>query len=173
VQADPVDPAAVDPAALDPAALADAAPPAVDADGVLDFTVQRRPVRFRVDADVFEAIPALPAMMAFELSEVAVRLRDAPTTAARRAALLEVFGKILAPASLERFVERLGSGSEPIDAAQLIRIVQGLLGHYGLRPTQPSPGSSPAPPAPASGTPSTDGSPSPASILAGFPSTGS
>jgi hypothetical protein len=163
VQADP----------LDQGPGPDSAPPAVDADGVMDFTVTRRPVRFRIDHDVFEAIPALPAMAAFELSEIGERLRDAPTPAARRAALLEVFGAILAPSSLERFVARLGSPSEPIDAAQLIRVIQGLLGHYGLRPTPPSPGSSPAPPAPASGMPSTDGSPSPASILAGFPSTGS
>jgi hypothetical protein len=161
VQADPLDPAA------------EVAPPAVDADGVLDFTVARRPVRFRVDGDVFEAIAALPAMMAFELSEIGARLRDAPTTAARQAALLEVFGAILLPSSLERFVQRLGSPTEPIDAGQLIAIVQGLLGTYGLRPTPPSPGSSPAPPAPASGMPSTDGSPSPASMLAGFPSGGS
>lgn len=145
-----------------------------DGDGeVLDFTVTRRPLRFRIDADLFEAIPALPTLLAFELAGVAERIRDAPDTEARRAALLEVFGKILRPASLERFVARLGSVTEPIDPAQLIQIVQGLMARYAARPTPPSPGSSPAPLAPASGTPSTDAFPWPAWMREQSPSTGS
>jgi hypothetical protein len=147
--------------------------PPVDADGVLDFTVERKPLRFRVDADVFEAIPALPTLLAFELQGIADRIRSAPDSDARRAALLEVFGSILLPSSLERFVERLGSVTEPIDPTQLIGIVQGLVGTYARRPTPPSQGSSPASAAPAPGTPSTDGFPWPASMPGGFPSGGS
>lgn len=128
-------------------------------DEVLDFTVERKPVKFRVDDDIFEAVPALPTMTAFELTGVGDKMRDAATPEERREAFLEVFGKILKPASLDRFIERLSDSDQPIDPAQLIAIVQGLLSRYGLRPTSPSGDSSPPPVGQVPGTPSTDSSP--------------
>jgi hypothetical protein len=142
-------------------------------DDILDFTVERKPIKFRVDGDVFEAIPALPTMMAFELGNVGDMMRDAADPEQRRQAFLNVFGKLLKPSSLERFVERLGSSEEPIDPAQLIAIVQGLLSRYGLRPTQPSGDSSPPPVGQVPGTPSTDSLPWPGLTPVPSPSTGS
>jgi hypothetical protein len=146
-------------------------PPAED--DVLDFTVERKPFRFRVDDDIFEAVSALPTMTAFELTGVGERMRDARSAEERRDAFIDVFRKILQPSSLDRFIERLSSNEQPIDAQQLIAIVQGLLSRYGLRPTEPSGSSLPPPPGQESGTPSTDSSPWPDLTPVPFPSTGS
>jgi hypothetical protein len=142
-------------------------------DEILDFTVERKPIRFRVDDDIFEAVSALPTMVAFELTGVGDAMREARTADERRDAFLAVFSKILKPQSLDRFIARLGDPDHPIDAAQLIAIVQGLLGRYGLRPTQPSGESSPPLPVPGTGTPSTDEFPWPGWMPDASHSTGS
>jgi hypothetical protein len=168
----------------EPAPPAPPAPPPVEVtpggDGeVMDFTVKRRRMLFRVDDDIFEAIPALPTALAFELAAMGDRLREAAAAAsngsdqARMAPLIEVFRKLLRPASLPRFVERLSSVEDPIDPAQLISIVQGLLGRYGLRPTPPSGTSSPPPPGQAAGMTWTAPLSSLASTPPGSPSPGS
>ena len=158
------------------------APPVPEPDEeVLDFTVVRRRVLFRIDDDVFEAAPALPTGFAVEIANVAERLRDLQASngepgagvAARLEGFFAVFDRLLKPGSRERFRQRLHDVEHPVDPEQISRIIQGLLARYGLRPTTPSPGSSPPPSNPAAGTSSTDAPPAPASISAGSPSTGS
>jgi hypothetical protein len=153
---------------------------------VLDFAVTRTRVLFRLDTDtgeLFEAAPALPTGLAVEVVALAEQLREASAQAdsngagrrvgERLGAFLAVFDRILKPESAARFRARLVDVDHPVDPAQLTQVLQGLMGRWGLRPTQPSPGSSPPPPSPADGTSLQDVLGGPASVSAASPSTSS
>jgi hypothetical protein len=142
---------------------------------VKDFTRVRRPVRFKIDDDVFDAAPAMPAQTAFEFLAAVQDISKVEGTAAggKVRLIVDTFKKILKPASAERFEQRMGDVDQPIEIPQVVEIMLWLLGEYGLRPTRPSSESSGDSGDPGSGTTSTDGAHSPASTPSPSPSTAS
>jgi hypothetical protein len=142
---------------------------------VLDFTIKREPLWFRIDDDLFQAAPALPAGVAFQFAELASTLGgdSGDERVAQARAAMTLFEKILYPDSYRRFQERMHSVEQPIDPHQLFQVVSGLMARYGLRPTEPSADSSASPEPPADGTNSTDAPPPPASTSPPSPSTAS
>lgn len=144
-----------------------------DAD-VRDFSRPRKRKIFRIDDDVFEAAPALPAGLAFELLAAAQALSPGGGDAASKVGtLFDTFKKILKQESAARFGERMNSAEEPIEIRQINEVILWLLEEYGLRPRPPSSASSPDSGNPGSGTSSTDGAHSPVSTPSPSPSTAS
>lgn len=140
----------------------------VDADGVRDFTIHRKPKRFRVDEDVFEAPPSIGGYalrnlgaMHTQLSDLMSGDRDLDKIIALMA---EMFQALIPGPDGKLFAARLMSDGDPGDPEadpprpsspkpiglmdQSMPILYWLLEQYGLRPTVPS---SPSP------TGSTDG----------------
>lgn len=143
-----------------------------DATPVKDFSRKRERPVFRIDDDLFEAATALPGKT---LARFATRFADIEKTPFDKQ--LDVFadalGMVLLPESNARFQKRLDDLENPIELEQASDVIQWLLEHYGLRPTEPSSDSSTGPASPASGTNSTDAQPQPASIPATFQPTAS
>jgi hypothetical protein len=111
-------------------------------DGVKDFSRKREPIRFRIDDDMFEAAPALPAGTLAEFAARFSGLRDSPGSA-DVAPLYEALSMVLLPESYERFAARMKDLAAPIDVNQLNDVIVWLMEHYGKRPTVPSSISSP------------------------------
>jgi hypothetical protein len=175
---------------LPPSRPAGPTPPRVDDDGTLDFSDEEPlvPVRFRIgkedtrlgaasDDDVFYAAPKMPTGIAFDFDQVtaglSADLNDREAARQELTAALGLFEKLLLDGQYERFHARLYDVRRPIDPKQLWRIMAGLMGRYGMRPTGPPPGSSDGSGSPAGGTSSTAGPPSPGSTSESSPSTAS
>lgn len=126
-----------------------------EATPVKDFSRKRERLIFRIDDDIFEAATALPGKT---LARFASRFADIEDTPVDKQ--LDVFadalGMVLLPESNSRFQKRLDDLENPIELEQASDVITWLLGHYGLRPTGPSSGSSTGLASPASGTNSTD-----------------
>ena len=149
--------------------------PAVDADGVRDFTIRREPVRFRIDDDVFQVPNTLAIPKLRKLAGLHAELGNTATLMSTDAGidmLLEItsrmFELIIGGEHGKRFVARLNSGGDledpaPIDLMkQAMPVLFFVLESYGLRPTEPSsaslPGSTDGQTAtPSDGISSTDG----------------
>ena len=80
---------------------------------------------------------------------------------------------VLLPESNALFQKRLEDLENPIGLEQAGSVIEWLLEHYGMRPTEPSSDSSTGPVSPASGTNSTDAQQHTVSIPATFQPTGS
>jgi hypothetical protein len=135
---------------------------------VKDFTKKRKILRFKVDDDIFDCVPGIPAGVAVDLTRLATTRPDTP--AEIMSEFRETFAAVLLPESLDLFMARLVDRANPIEADQLGEILPWLLEQYGFRPTRPSGDSSQQPTNPASGTSSTDGVPSPELTPSGSPS---
>jgi len=149
--------------------------PAVDADGVRDFTIRREPIRFRIDDDVFQvpntlAIPKLRKLAGLhaELGDTALLMSTDEGIDRMLDATGRMFELIIGGADGRKFVERLNSNGDiedpaPIDLMkQAMPVLFFVLESYGLRPTEPSsaslPGSTDGQTAtPSDGISSTDG----------------
>jgi hypothetical protein len=152
-------------------------------DGVLDFAPETEPtpVRFRIGErdpeDYFTAAPGLPVGVAFDFVRLSAAIGPNPADRDQRLqemqAAMDLFEKVLYPEDFPRFKRRMYDVRRPIDPPMLYRVIQGLMGRYGMRPTPPSAASSGTPPSPAAGTSSTGAPPSPASTSNASPSTGS
>lgn len=132
-------------------------------DDILDLSPPepRKPVRFRVgpaDDDLFTAAPALPTMVAFDFARLSSDSQG--DGLGNIEAILGLFERILVPESRQRFQARLADTERPIDPGDLTRIIKGLLGKYGMRPTEPSGPSSNGPPGSLDGGMSSPGTPS-------------
>jgi hypothetical protein len=107
---------------------------------VKNFTPKRKLLRFKIDDDVFEATPALPALLAMEFADNAQAFETADSH--RRIELIQaIFDLVLEEKSATRFFERLSSKSDAIDIQTMFDVVDWLMGEYGGRPTE-SPASS-------------------------------
>lgn len=125
---------------------------------IMDFSKARPPIRFRIDDDVFAAVPALPADTALIIAGTGERI--AVVKGEDRLRLFhELFELLLAPESARRFVARMSSADNPIDSDQIARIMPWLMEQFGLRPTTPSADSLGTSLNPADGTSSTVNSP--------------
>lgn len=120
---------------------------------VMDFTIARPPVRFRIDGDEFEAYPDLPAVRLLEFATRAQRLdtddEDAVT------ALTQLFRLVLRPESADPFVHRLSDLDNPIGMQHIEKLIPWLMERYGMRPPGLPHHSSDGSPHPDDGTSST------------------
>ena len=104
-----------------------------------DFTKIRKPLQFKIDDDVFDAVPSIPAEVMIQFAEGFTSLDPAQMNPAQAVgALRQVIEFVLEPQSLDLFKERMASKTNPIDMGQLDEIVQWLFEEYGLRPTAES-----------------------------------
>lgn len=146
--------------------------PTIDEEGIADFTIERKRIRFRVDRDVFEAAPALPAEILMELMDLQGRIdqmqKDDPGSEGRRQFFADFFGKFLLKESLERFLARLHDLDHPIDLRQMTGIIPWIIEQYtgGLPLGQPTDSSAGSGPSPDGGTRSTADASSPVSTSA-------
>lgn len=153
----------------------------VDATGIVeiaDFTITDVNIRFRVDDDVFEAVPDIPLPLLTQMAGVSQLdqkslASDSGTTLMDK--MMVVFDGILTEASARRFRERVEDRQRPIGIKTVLKIFPWLLEQYGLRPTTPSAESSDSSDGQATSTSSTAGAPSEASTTSvspdGAPST--
>jgi len=116
-----------------------------------DFSRDRERKTFRIDNDVFEAAPAIPAGT---LVDFATRFGDLDSADAvkRLDILTQALNLVLLPDSFKLLTSRMRDKVNPIEIDQLSDVIVWLLGEYGLRPTQPFSESSDGQPNPESGT---------------------
>lgn len=105
-------------------------------DDVMDFTVARRPVRFKIDDDTFDAHPDLPAVTMLEFATRAGRIDTDDGDAVVQ--LVELFRLVLRPDSAARFVDRMSNVDTPVSMQHIDKIIPWLLERYGMRPPEPS-----------------------------------
>lgn len=147
---------------------------AVPPDGLKDFSRARKRIRFRIDGDVFEAAPALPAETLVEFSNRFADVTEKKLGAGELfSAIRGVLELVLLPESFARLSVRLRDPSSPVDMEQMSDTVVWLVEQYGLRPTQQPSSSHSGPVRPEPGTGLTASTPDAASTSALFLSTGS
>lgn len=107
-------------------------------DDMMDFSLPPRNLRFRVDADVFEAVSELATEQALLFADEAELLGDEHASAqARLDVIKKLFHLVLLPESAERLVARLSDTTNPIGPDRFMKILTYLMELYGLRPTEP------------------------------------
>lgn len=124
-----------------------------------DFSKPRNRVAFRIDDDVFEAPPVLPAMVLLEYTKKFHSLGQDADPAQHMDAMTGVLDLVLLPESYGRFVARLSDKENPIDLAQMQQAIEYVMEAYGMRPTQPASGLPGGQPSQGSGTNSPEPSP--------------
>ncbi|MDK1473611.1 hypothetical protein QNO07_09285 [Streptomyces sp. 549] len=136
-------------------------------DDIRDFTTARKSIRFRVDSDVFDAVPDIPAQTLLDFAMEMEHAGDSPDQAIR--AMVKVVDILLTQESAALFKARMSNPDNPISAQQLKDIMPWLLEQYGMRPTEPSSDSPTGPASPEPGTSSTANAPAQASTSAPSP----
>lgn len=131
---------------------------------VKDFSKPRKKIIFRIDEDVFEAAPVMPAQTLLEFSVKFAQTQGKGDLDKQLVILRDTLEMVLLPESFDRFASRLSDRERPIELGQLSDVVMWLLEEYGLRPTRPSSASLGGSPGPESGTPSTGSTPAEESI---------
>lgn len=109
--------------------------------GIKDFTPKRKLLKFKIDDDVFEAVPALPALLAMEFVDNAQAFESADSHL-RIEIVQAMFDLVLEEKSATRFFERLSSKTNAIDVQTMFQVVDWLMGEYGQVPTESPSGSS-------------------------------
>lgn len=124
---------------------------------MMDFTLPRKTIKFKIDDDVFEAPPDVAAELMLRFADEASAL-DAdvtgrqPTPGEQLAVMHNLMRMILLPDSAERFIARLSDASRPIGVETFERVTDYLLESYGLRPTESDSPSSSGSDSPGTGT---------------------
>ncbi len=118
---------------------------------IRDFT-NHRVVRFRIDDDVFEGLPDLPAMLLVEFASAMAKLDETTDIKDQPKVFRDLFNMVLTDESAARFIERMSSKTEPISIAQIDQIMPWIMEQYGMRPTEPSSDSSTGSESPGVGT---------------------
>lgn len=119
------------------------APTVDDTVQIPDFTIKDKRIPFRVDDDVFYARGALSLALMQQLVKTAEGLNDA-VKANNFSGIVDLFGKLLTPESVERFTQRITSedSDDALDVKrQLLPIMYYIMEKHGVRPTQQSSGS--------------------------------
>lgn len=133
-----------------------------DDDGVVDFTIRRDPIKFRIDDDIFQAPPLIGGYVLRRLGSLHARLGDASALVGQDAQasdrmiqlVADIFQLLIGGAGGKRFAARLLSDGSPGDldadppvppsppviglTTQALPALYYLLERYGLRPTVPS-----------------------------------
>jgi hypothetical protein len=106
---------------------------------IRDFTLAPVSHKFKIDNDIFEAVPEIPLGYFSKLTVVAgLKMTDADAIEK----ILDVFDVFLTDESAVIFRKRAYDKTNPIGQRHLMPIVHWILETYGLRPTQPSSNSS-------------------------------
>lgn len=123
---------------------------------IKDFSKQRKRLQFRIDDDLFEAVPAIPAQVMIDFTKTITSTDPTQLTPEQQVNVLtDMLEIVLVPESLKRFQARMADVNSPIEMDQINDVVTWLFEEYGMRPTiEPSPSSSGGS-LPASGTTST------------------
>lgn len=106
------------------------------ADELQDFTEEDRPtepIRFKINDDVFEAAPVLPAGVSHDFA-----LMQTLDPAAQVVLLGHILEAFLLPESALRFATRLRDPEQPITNQQVGKVIAWLVSQYGQRPTMPA-----------------------------------
>lgn len=141
---------------------------------IKDFSKARKTLQFRIDDDVFEASPAIPAEVMIQFAE---RFTTADPTKMTIAEQIRIFRDlleiVLLPESMKIMARRMADPANPVDMDQLDQIITWLMEEYGMRPTTESGSSSNGDSPPVPGITSMASIQELASISAASPSTGS
>jgi len=141
---------------------------------IKDFSKKRKDIVFRIDDDVFQAVPVIPAETMIQFAESMTSADPSKMSPAEMVgALRRVIEMVLLPESLTRFSKRMGDPRNPIDMEQLDEVVTWLFEEYGMRPTVESSSSSAGDSPVVPGITSMGTLPDVASISAASPSTAS
>lgn len=124
---------------------------------IQDFSLPKRePIRFKIDDDVFEAVPTVGAEVMRDVigmtdtiklmsegqdtanvsPEKLTKAADGVKTHTARA--LQFLDMVLLPDSALRFAERMRSLENPITLEQTLQVWTWLIAQYSGRPTEPS-----------------------------------
>lgn len=105
---------------------------------MMDFSIGRKSIQFRVDDDVFEAVPDIAAELAMEYASQMEILTDPERNSLddQKEVVYSTLRLVLFPESADRFIERLRDQANPIGQTRFGKITQWLLEQYGLRPTE-------------------------------------
>lgn len=141
---------------------------------IKDFSKARKRLQFRIDDDVFEASPAIPAEVMISFAERFTSADPSKLTVKEQVGIFrDVLEIVLLPESMAQMRKRMADAAAPVDMEQLDQIIQWLFEEYGMRPTQESSSSSSGDSPPVPGITSMASSPELVSISASSPSTGS
>lgn len=108
---------------------------------IKDFTKQRKELPFKIDGDIFHAVPAIPGETLLQFAkQFTASIADDADIDEQLRAFKDILELVLLPESLERMTARLQDKANPIELDQIADVVMWLFGEYGLRPTEmPSP----------------------------------
>jgi hypothetical protein len=113
-----------------------------------DFSRKRKPIKFKIDDDVFLCVPALSTfamqdlMIAYRGIDVKQALADSDVKRIMDA-MKGIFSIFIESESFQLFVHRLDNDRKnPIDVQQLLEIISWIVEVYTNRPSQPSENSS-------------------------------
>jgi hypothetical protein len=105
---------------------------------MMDFSLPPRNLKFKVDNDIFEAVPELATEQALRFADDAEVMEDESSTAQQRLDVVKkLFHLVLLPESAERLIARLSDPANPIGPERFQKILMYLMEQYGLRPTEP------------------------------------
>lgn len=110
---------------------------------------KKKPIKFRIDEDVFECVPSVGGGLLHEMMQDSVKLSDVSKKDDRTKAVrlgqdythkvMSFLDEVLLPESQERFAQRLKSVQEPIEYPQVFEVYTYLIQEYSKgRPTTPS-----------------------------------
>lgn len=140
---------------------------AADDGEIPDFTRERKRIRFRITSDVFEAYPAVPPSVLLEVTSLADQANAAlnrinmdseaneQAMAEANRFIADLLRLLLRPESLDRMLPRLTDRDNPVELDECMRVVEHVMGQWGMRPTVPSDGSANGSESPDGGTSST------------------
>lgn len=121
-----------------------------------DFSKKREPIRFRINGAELTAKPAI----GMATVQRVIRLNEEMAQASgseKLARLSDLFGMLLHSKSKDAFDAVLADEDDPVDADQLLEMLNFVMEKQGLRPTVPSSASSESPDDGKPGTPGADG----------------
>lgn len=106
---------------------------------IVSFGVEdQKPLQLKINGELYEAVPDIPAGTMADLAATYAELNSAANEK-KLEMMLDFFEVIFLEESYTRFRDRLNSREKPIGLRTLVDVIQYLMGEaYGLRPTQPS-----------------------------------
>lgn len=107
-------------------------------DGMMDFSIGRKSIPFKVDDDIFEAVPDIATELAMEYADQLEQLLKPKeqTLDLQKEVVYSTLRLVLFPESADRFIARLRNQENPIGQERFTKITQWLLEQYGMRPTE-------------------------------------
>lgn len=108
---------------------------------MMDFSVSQKPIRFKVDDDIFEAVPDIAAELAMEYADLIEKVTsraddDSIDVEEQKQVVYSTIRLVMFPESAERFIARLSDQQKPISQKKFGEITAWLMEQYGLRPTE-------------------------------------